>query len=56
MPKPMKKEKRADYIHRAMKEMMGTEGMRQKQALGKAYGMWDEYMGAGKKKKKAIMP
>ena len=53
MPKPNKGEKRADYIHRAMKEMMGAEGMKQRQALGKAYGMWDAHMGAGRKKKKS---
>ena len=53
MPKPLKKEKRADYIHRAMKEMMGGEGMKQKEALGRAYGMYDSFMGKGKKKEKS---
>ena len=49
MPKPMKGEKRADYVHRAMREMMGKEGMEKKAAMGKAYGMWREHMRRGKK-------
>lgn len=52
MPKPIKGEKRVDYIHRAMKELMGGEGMKQKQALGKAYGMWAGNVDPSKKKGK----
>ena len=51
MPNPKKNEDRASYIHRAMTEMMGVEGMKKRQALGKAYGLWGAYMGGGKKKK-----
>ena len=40
MPKPMKGESKSAYIKRAVKYMMEKEGLSQKQALGKAYGMW----------------
>ena len=42
MPKPRKKEKRSDYLHRAIPQLK-AEGLTQKQALGKAEGMFDYY-------------
>lgn len=41
MPRPYKNEKKQSYIKRAVKYMMKNERLSQKQALGKAYGMWD---------------
>ena len=48
LPKPHRKETLKDYLDRAIPEMMG-EGLKQKQAVGKAYGM---YRDKGNKKRK----
>lgn len=40
MPKPKANEKKSAYISRAVRYMVKKEGLTQKQALGKAYGMW----------------
>ena len=42
MPEPRKNETEEDYIGRAVSYMIKTEGLSQKHALGKAYGMWRE--------------
>ena len=39
MPKPRKRETLKHYLGRAIPMMMG-EGLKQKQAVGKAYGMY----------------
>lgn len=49
MPMPMQGEKQADYIKRAVKMMMGEEGMTQKHALGKAHGMFRSKSKAARK-------
>ncbi len=49
MPAVKKGEKRSDYVKRAIPELK-REGLAQKQALGKAEGMYDEKW-TGKKKK-----
>ena len=48
MPIPRKGETRSKYVSRAIKQIM-AEGLTQKQAVGKAEGMFDHY---SKKKKK----
>lgn len=55
MPYPQKNEKKADYVSRCVKICM-DEGLDQKAALGKCYGMWKTYHGAAKavKEKKAL--
>lgn len=42
MPKPRKGERRSEYVSRAIKHMVEFEGLRQKHAVGKAYGMWKQ--------------
>lgn len=42
MPKPLKNEKKSEYIGRCVKQVM-KEGKTQKQALGQCYGMWEQY-------------
>jgi len=44
MPQPNKNEKKAEYISRAVKYMVEKEGLSQKHALGKAYGMWEQHL------------
>lgn len=48
MPNPKKGESKDSYISRAVSEMMKSEGLSQKHALGKAYGMWDQAHGEHK--------
>lgn len=48
MPKPGKKEKKNAYLKRAIPMMM-DEGLDQKQAVGKAHGMWNTYKKGVKK-------
>ena len=48
MPKPRKNEKKSSYISRAVEYMMRVEGLSQKHALGKAYGMWRQHKGEKK--------
>ena len=43
MPTPKKNETKRQYISRAVKYMINKEGLSQKQAVGKAYGMWETY-------------
>lgn len=40
MPKIKKGESKSAFISRAVKYLMENEGLSQKQALGKAYGIW----------------
>ena len=47
MPRPTKGENQDAFIQRAIREFM-TEGYKQKEAVGRAYGFWKTY----KKKKK----
>ena len=47
MPYPKKGEAKQDYISRCVKYVM-DEGLEQKHALGKCYGMWKTYHGAKK--------
>lgn len=42
MPRPKKREKRSEYVHRAVPMLM-AEGLTQKQAVGKAEGMYSYY-------------
>jgi len=51
MPKPRKGESKSKYISRAVRYMMDQEGLSQKHALGKAYGMWKQHLkNKGKKR------
>ncbi len=50
MPKPNDNESRSHYLNRAIRQIM-AEGLSQKQAIGKAEGMFDFYTGKKKKKK-----
>ena len=43
MPYPRKGESKNAYISRAIEYMIKVEGLSQKNAQGKAYGMWEEY-------------
>jgi hypothetical protein len=47
VPKPHRGERQREYVSRAVKHMMEFEGLRQKHAVAKAYGMWKQ----GKKKR-----
>lgn len=52
MPKPIKGEKRGDYIARAVRQIRGEEPEKPiKDVLGKAYGLWRTYGGKDGKKK-----
>ena len=42
MPRPKKGESKKEYITRAVRYMVKVEGMSQKAAVGKAYGMWKD--------------
>jgi len=44
MPKVRKNEKKSDYIGRAISYIMKKEGLSQKQAVGKAYGLWRQHI------------
>ena len=46
MPHPRRGEGRAAYISRAVRYMIKVEGLSQKHALGKAYGMWRQRRGS----------
>lgn len=50
MPKPRKGETRSEYVSRAIPVLM-EEGLTQKQAIGKAEGMYTEYAPKVNKKK-----
>lgn len=50
MPKVKEGERRSEYVHRAIPYMM-SEGLTQKQAVGKAEGMFDSHMKKQRKKK-----
>jgi hypothetical protein len=51
MPYPRPGEKRSDYIQRAVQTIKAEEPDKPlKAVLGKAYGLWREYSGKGKKK------
>jgi len=43
MPTPNKGEEKSAYISRCIKYCMDKEGIEQKAAVGKCYGMWDYY-------------
>ena len=43
MPRPNPGEKKSEFISRAIKYLMEKEGLSQKQAIGKAYGLWETY-------------
>ena len=49
MPWPHKGESKNAYISRAVKYMMRVEGLEQKHAVAKAYGMWKERKKKGSK-------
>ena len=51
MPNVKQNESRSSYVHRAIPYMM-AEGLSQKQAVGKAEGMFDYHSKKNKKKKK----
>jgi len=46
MPKPHKNEKKSNFMHRCIKEVM-DEGKTQDQAVGMCHGLWDEHHKAG---------
>jgi hypothetical protein len=43
MPTPRKGEQKSAYISRCIRYCVDSEGMEQKAAVGKCYGMWDYY-------------
>lgn len=47
MPKPKPREKQSDYVSRCIRQCM-HEGLSQKQAQGKCYGMYRYYKGKKK--------
>lgn len=43
MPKPLSNETKEEYISRCTKYVIDNEGVEQKQAVGKCYGLWDHF-------------
>jgi hypothetical protein len=52
MPNPRAGESKEEYISRAIKYMVEKEGLAQKHAVAKAYGMWEQHK---KNKRKTIL-
>lgn len=48
MPKPKKSEKQSSYVSRCISYVMKKEGLSQKAAVGKCYGMYRYYKGKKK--------
>ena len=44
MPTPRPNETKADFISRAISYMVKVEGLEQKHAVGKAYGLWRQHL------------
>ena len=45
MPKPRPNETKSEYMNRCVPYVM-KEGKTQEQAVGKCYGMWEQYHGS----------
>jgi len=50
MPKPQKGEAKGHYISRCIHYIVHREGKSRKEAIGKCYGMYEQYNWKGKKK------
>lgn len=48
MPEPRQGENQQDYISRCIEYCIKNEGLDQKQAAGKCYGMWRQHHRKGK--------
>jgi len=43
MPKPLPNESKSDYVSRCIEYVVKNEGVEQKAAIGKCYGLWEHF-------------